>query len=187
MSNSRNFKLKILTAFVIALGFIGISTASESTDQNATGPASTVPVKVALIDGRKFTDYELSGQSRQRSLKTIEKELNELFTKLSKEFLKDGESLEIDVTNMDLPGYIHYAVGSASQDIRIVRSLSHFRVYFNYRLKSADGKILNEGEHKLKEFLDLNSGIRQRTLRNRGNVSDYESPLREWFEETFTG
>jgi len=160
----------LLISLIMTLGFVGTSSAT---------------VKVALIEGKKFTDYEVSGQSRKRSLTTIEKDLNKLFTKLSEDYLKDGRTLEIDVTNLDLPGYIHYNMGYTSQDIRIVRSPTYFKVYFNYRIKTPDGKILTEGEHKLREFLDLSSASQRRKYNKRGNVSYYESPLKNWFKETF--
>ena len=171
--------MKHLKISPLKLLVLAITTLSFSTFAGAS-------VKLELIDGKKFTDYELSGQSRQRSLKTIKKDLHNLFSNLSADYLKDKQSLEIDITNIDLPGYIHYTFGHASQDIRIVRSSDFYKVYFTFRVKSEDGKIIQQGQHQLREFLDLSSSIHHRRNSSRGNVGFYKQPLKEWFKETFT-
>jgi len=171
----KHFKISPLKLVILAITALSFSTSAAAS------------VKIELIDGKKFTDYELSGQSRLRSLKTIKKDLHKLFSNLSSDYLQDKQSLEIDITNIDLPGRIHYGFGHASQDIRVIRSSDFYRVYFTFRVKSEDGKIVQEGQHQLREFLDLNTSIHHRRNHSRGNVGFYKQPLKEWFKETFTG
>ncbi|MCF6193060.1 MAG: DUF3016 domain-containing protein [Kangiellaceae bacterium] len=169
----KHFNISPMKLLVLAITALSLSTFASAS------------VKIELIEGKKFTDYELSGQSRQRSLNTIKKDLHELFSDLSMDYIKENQSLEIDITNIDLPGYIHYTFGHSSQDIRIIRGSDFYRVYFTFRVKSEDGTIVRQGEYQLKEFLDLNSSIHRRRHNSRGNVSYYEQPLKEWFKETF--
>jgi len=170
----KSFKISPLKSFIFAVTVLSFSTLSVAS------------VKIKLIEGKKFTDYEVSGESRQRSLKTIEKDLHRLFSNLSSDYLKEKQVLEIDITNIDLPGYIHYTFGHASQDIRIVRSHDFYKVYFTFRVKSEDGEVVLEGEYQLREFLNLSSSINRRRGHSRGSVAAYERPLKQWFKETFT-
>jgi DUF3016 family protein len=135
---------------------------------------------VKLIDGKKFIDYEVTDQSRPKSLRTIKKDLTRLFTKLSAEFLKENQSIEVEVTNIDLPGIYQYAFTNQNRDMRIIDSNTPYKLYFNYKIKNADGSVVKEGSHKVKEFAD--SGIAQRRTQNRGTVSYYQRPLEKWLK-----
>lgn len=146
-------------------------------------PAVSASIKLNLIDGKKFTDYEISNQSRARSLKTLERDLKKLFGKVSSEFLDEKHIMEIDITNIDLPGIYYYSVGSQHQDIRIVDSNTPYKLYFSYRLKDSEGKIVKQGKHKIKEFSD--SGIASRHRNHQGTVGYYQTPLTKWFKMTF--
>jgi len=141
-------------------------------------------IKLTSIEGKKFIDYEITDQSRKRSLIIIERDLVKLFEKVSSKYLTENELMEIDITYLDLPGWIYYAAGPQNQDIRVVRSDEPYKLYFNYRIKDAAGSIIKEGEQKIKEYSD--SGISRRNQNNRGTVGDYEYPLKKWFKATFT-
>ena len=140
--------------------------------------------QVKLIDGKKFTDYELSNQSRKRSLTTLEKDFNKLFTKLSKKYLKEGQSVSIEVTNLDLAGDIRYNTGATNQDLRIVKDSSLLKLYFNYKVLAKDGSLVTEGEHKIKEFLHLSSHSQRQ--KHRGNLSHFVPFLEKWFKDGFS-
>ena len=169
-------KHKIIRPLINLISFLFIITATTS--------SASATIKLTLIDGEKFTDYEVSNQSRTRSLKTVERDLIKLFDELSSEYLTEKQIMEIDITNIDLPGRFHFGHGSQSQDIRIVDSNASFKLYFNYRIKDSDGNITKEGEHRLKEFSD--SGIASRHKSKRGTLGYYQSPLEKWFKVTFT-
>lgn len=140
-------------------------------------------INLKFIDGKKFTDYEVTGQSRSKSLVTVEKDLNKLLTKLSNEYLKDKQVLEIEVTNIDLPGIYRYAIGPQHQDIRVIEYNRTYRLNFKYRLKNSSGKILKEGTHKLKEQTSLS--LVNRINSHSGTVGYYKKPLQKWFKTSF--
>jgi len=140
-------------------------------------------VQLKFIDGKKFTDYEITGQSRSKSLESIERDLKKLFVKLSTGYIDEKQILEIDVTNIDLPGIFHFSYGPQGQDMRVIESNTRFKLYFNYLVKGSDGEIVKKGEYKIKEFSDSSSSFRLN--KNRGTVGYYEKPLEKWFKQTF--
>jgi len=162
------FKLKWIAAivtFAISSGFTSFVSAD---------------VKLKLIEGKKFSDYEVTGQSRPRSLVTLEKDLNKLFTRLSDQTLKEDQIMEIDVTNIDLPGIYYYSVGPTNRDLRIIDSNTPFKLNFNYRIKNTNGELVKQGAHKIKGFSD--SGTASWRNRNRGTVGYYERSLKKWIK-----
>ena len=167
---SQLVKLITMFASLIFMTAGAISTASAT-------------VKLTLIDGKKFIDYEVTDMTKNKSLQTIQKDLSKLFAKVSAQYLADNETMEVDITNIDLPGIFHFAFRYRNTDIRIVDSNTPFKLYFSYRIKNSEGKIVKQGEHKIKEFSD--SGIASRQHNNLGTVSYYERPLKKWFKVTF--
>jgi hypothetical protein len=148
-------------------------------------PFSSVNADINLkfIEGKKFTDYELTGQSRNKSLDTVEKDLNKLLTKLSSEALTEKQTLEVDVTNIDLPGMVRYGLGPRHQDLRVVESNRPYMLYFTYRLKDLNGKVIKKGEHQLKEYVDFS--LTSRMSSHLGTMGYYKKPLKKWFNKTF--
>ena len=145
---------------------------------------SHADIQLKFIDGKKFTDYEITGQSRSKSLQTLERDLNKLLIKVSSDYLGEKQKLEIDVTNIDLPGIFHFSYGPQGQDMRVVDSNTPYKLYFDYVLKDETGRVVKQGEYKIKEFFD--SGLSTRLRNNRGTLSYYEKPLEKWFKQTFS-
>ncbi len=146
--------------------------------------SSAAEVKVEFIEGKKFSDYEMSGQTRKKSLKVLEKEMLNLFTELSNEVIGKQGVLSIKVKNVDLPGNIRYGMGQTSHDIRVIDNATLFRLDFEYALKNAEGAVLKQGEHQLKEFTDAQPTSLQ--MRNRSALGYFERPLKKWMKETFS-
>ncbi len=164
-------KLSLILPSLILLS-VGVSTSSAT------------EVKVELIEGKKFSDYEMSGQSRKKSLKTLEKEIKSLFSSLSKEVIGEKGQLAIKVKNVDLPGNIRYGMGTTSQDIRVIDRATLFKLDFDYVLTNAAGKVIKQGEHQLKDFTDTQPTSLQ--MRNRSALGFFERPLKKWMTATFT-
>ena len=161
----------VITLFVLSLSVIYIHPINAAS-------------QVKLIEGKKFIDYELTNQTRKRSLVTLEKDFNRVFSKLSTKYLKNGQSITIDVTNLDLAGDIRFNIGSANQNIRVIKEISPIKLYFKYKVVAADGSLVKEGEYKIKEFLSISSNINR--LKNRGNLGHFMPYLEKWFKAEFT-
>lgn len=164
-----NFKLIQIILVVLAVGNIQLVSAET---------------QIAFVDGKKFIDYELTNTSRNKSLEILKKDFNKVFTKLSLKYLKEGQSISVGVTNLDLAGYIVFNTGPNNQDIRIVDNTSPVRLYFNYKVLAEDGSVVSKGEHKIKEFLYLSSSSNR--LKRRGNLSHFIPLLDKWFKSEFS-
>lgn len=146
--------------------------------------SSAAGVKVEFFEAKKFSDYEMTGKSRQKSLKVLEKEIHRLFTELSREVIGSDQQLSIKVKNIDLPGNIRYGMGQSSHDIRVINNATLFRLDFDYTLENASGETVKQGEHQLKEFTDAQ--LTSLKMRNRSALGYFEKPLKKWIKENFT-
>lgn len=169
---------KIIQIILVGLAIANIQVVSAET-QNGD-----VKAQVVLVDGKKFRDYELTNYSRSKSLQILEKDFNRVFAKLSSKYLKDGQSISISVTNLDLPGDLRFSVGPNHQGIRIVRDISPMKLTFDYKVLAKDGSVVSEGEYKIKEFLHLSSHSKR--LRHRGNLAHFMPSLEKWFKSEFS-
>ena len=179
-----NFKLIQIILVVFAVTNIQVVSAeTQNANLNANLNAS-VKAKVVLVDGKKFRDYELANYSRSKSLQILEKDFSRVFTKLSSKYLKDGQSIAVSVTNLDLPGDLRFSVGPNHQDIRIVKDISPMKLIFDYKILVNDGSVVSEGEYKIKEFLHLS--LHSTRLKHRGNLAHFMPLLEKWFKSEFS-
>ena len=147
-----------------------------------TTASSAAELKVEFTETNKFSDYELTGHTRKKSLSILKKDIQELFKELSDELIDETHHLHINVKNIDLPGNIRYGMGQTSKDIRVIDRDTMFKLSFDYILKDASGAIVNQGEHQLKEFTDAQHSTIPR--RNKGTLAYFEKPLKEWMKST---
>ncbi|MBV1910246.1 MAG: DUF3016 domain-containing protein [Kangiellaceae bacterium] len=138
--------------------------------------------KVEFTEAKKFSDYELTGHSRKQSLKLLKVDLVKLFDQLTNKELDQGQTIEVNVTNIDLPGIMRYAYGASHQDIRVIKSNTPYKLYFEFSIKSAGGSVLKQGEFKLKEF--ANHHLSSMRNRNRSTVGYFKEPLKKWLTKT---
>ena len=141
-------------------------------------------VEIKLIEPKKFRDIELSGKTKKRSIETVKKDLNKLFAVVSKSYVKDEETLMVEVLDVDLPGYLDFTRGHGSQDIRIVKDLEPYRLKFRYQTKDAQGNVVKSGEKQIKEFLTKMPLQIQRS--RSGTVVYFEKELEKWFEQEYS-
>jgi hypothetical protein len=139
-------------------------------------------VKLEFIEPKKFSDYEMSGQTRKKSLTMLEKQLNNMFTEIAKEIVGDEYKLAIKVKNIDLPGNIRYGMGQTSHDIRVIDTATLFKLEFEYILTNATGETVKQGQHLLKDFTDSQQTSLQ--MRNRSALGYFEKPLKKWMKAT---
>jgi hypothetical protein len=167
----RKFKFQVI--FGLLTGLVLLS-----------GPTQAVAsVELKLIDGKKFSDYQLTGDSRSKSLERLKKDFTQLFEVVSKEYVSKGEQLEVDVTNVDLPGRIHYFYGPNNDDVRVVESNTPYRLYFKFRVKDAAGKVIKQGEGKIRDFSE--SHARKLNRRQFGAAESYHLAVKKWFKNQF--
>ena len=161
--------LVLFTAIAMLIGF------SQS---------AAAAVEVKFVEPEKFRDIELSGFSKKRSIEHVQKDLTKIFKEIAKDYVGEKEKLSIEVTNIDLAGYIDYMSGDANRDIRVVRNSDIYKLYFRFESKNESGDTTKQGEKKIREFLTHKPS---RLIKNsKGNTVNYfEDDLKKWFKEEF--
>lgn len=106
------------------------------------------------------------------------KDLEKHFAKLA-EMLPAGQTLKIDVTDVDLAGDTHH--GGVNRT-RIVKEIYSPRMNFSYQILDADGSVIKSDDVVVKD-MNFMSGS---SLKYRNKSLGYEKKmLDEWFNETF--
>ncbi|MCF6193766.1 MAG: DUF3016 domain-containing protein [Kangiellaceae bacterium] len=141
-------------------------------------------VSITFENSNKFTDYELTGESRKKSLKILKNDFHKLFNLLAKNYIAEDDEMEISITNIDLAGTIRFNQSSAGQNVRVIKDNNFIRLHFNYRVRDNNGELLKEGQYKLKEITrSSNSKISNSRF---GKIRHFVKPLKSWFSITFT-
>jgi len=146
--------------------------------------ATSAEIEVSLKEPNKFVDIRLSGKSRNQSKKIIKKDLVKLFSSLSKDILKEGQTLKVEVSNLDLPGHIDYARAGFNQEMRLVKYPDFYRIEFSYELVDKSGTSIKSGNEKLKGFVE-NRPTRKRSNKY-GSLDHFAGDIEEWLKSTFS-
>lgn len=141
-------------------------------------------VEVKFISPEKFTDVRLSNKGKKRSIKTVEKDVHKLFSKLSKDIVNPEQKLVIQVSNIDLPGYMDFMRGDGNNDIRIIKDMDFYKIEFSYELFDNSGVSLKSGEKKIKGFMNHRPS---RLKSNKfGTVDYFANDIEEWLKSEFS-
>lgn len=132
-------------------------------------------VEVNYIDAERYTDIGFGSFERARN----QGSLNAAFQDLAKQ-LSDGQTLKLDVLEVDLAGEVH---PGAVRDTRIVRGgVDWPRITLRYTLQ-AGGQTLKVGEQRLS---DMNYLFPARHFSQRDGSLPYEQRMiARWFTDTF--
>jgi hypothetical protein len=88
--------------------------------------------------------------------------------------LAPGQRLDIEGTDVDRAGEYEPWRGPRFADVRIIKDLYPPRIDLNFTLRGADGKVLREGQRKLRDpaFLSHSFGSDQDPLRYEKSLID---------------
>lgn len=168
--NSKVSHIKLYLLIACAILFIFISSSAAAGTQ------------VTLVEPKKFSDYALSGQSKKNSIKTINKQFNVMFADIAKDIISEDEQLTIEITDLNLAGYIEYFFGNQNREMRILKDPDHYRLEFKYELKSSDGTVKRSGEARIKEFVHHNPRVKSNY--KYSHVGYMKDDLESWFKKT---
>ncbi|GAA0200334.1 hypothetical protein GCM10009123_04610 [Kangiella japonica] len=171
----KNCKRILVSAIgVLALGWGSASIANPGKDSKQ----SQERIQVEWSDFNDYRDVRAASEPRGTFHKRVKKSFEKFFKEYSKE-LPEGQTLSIKILDLDLAG--HVELGS-TRDIRVMKDIHFPRMNFSYTLTGADGKVLKEGEAKLK---DMNYLYHEKTWKRYREGFYYEKRMfREWFEDT---
>jgi|GEM_PF-2718126 len=149
-------------------------------------PSAFAKVEVKLVEPQKFHDYEISNYTKKKSRELLQKHFSRLFAKVSKDFIQESDVLMVDITDIDLAGYMEYFYGNMQRNVRIVKDNTRFRIKFDYKLTNAAGETLKEGKGEIRDFLDHRPVRAELKHKEYQSISYMHDPVLDWMKETFT-
>jgi hypothetical protein len=135
-------------------------------------------------DVDSFTDFSVYGMTEEKTLDLFEAEIDDTLTSLEKKYLKEGQTMVITFTDIDMAGDIQPWRNRYDADIRYVEDVYPPRLKFTYTLTDSEGKVLKEGEDSISDLAYLWNSLA--AIKTRYNNFFYETTLLEdWFRKNF--
>lgn len=160
--------------------FITIATASLC----LIGSLSAQELVTEYENFEKYSDFSVYGHSEARTLKIFKAEVEDEKSRIMGEHLKEGETLTITFTDIDMAGDIQPWRNTHNADIRYVEDIYPPRLKFRYVLTDAEGETLMEGEESISDLAYQMNALAP--MRTRYSHFFYELELlRNWTRKTF--
>jgi hypothetical protein len=124
-------------------------------------------VHVSYKDPQHFTEAKRSSGVHLVKANDYLKPLKEYITQRAARILAPGQRLDIEVTDVDRAGEYEPWRGPRFDDVRIIKDIYPPRIDLDFTLTGADGKVLRQGQRKLRDtaFLTRSSMGNQDSLR----------------------
>ena len=106
-------------------------------------------VEVIFENPEEYRDIDYGDHNTRRGIKIHLPILEKHILKQGKRFLKDGQTLSMTITDIDLAGEYEPWRSPDFDDIRIVKDIYPPRISFSFELKDSEGTVLKSGEEKL--------------------------------------
>ncbi|MBL8644699.1 MAG: DUF3016 domain-containing protein [Rhodospirillaceae bacterium] len=166
--------LTVLTAGLALAA--GVAVADEK-----AAPADQAPnVKVSFLNPEKYLDAGLYRDYGAKSREATMTELRKHFEKLGAKYLAPGQTLSIDVEDIDLAGRFEPWRADA-YDIRFLTDATWPRITLRYKLEGAGGTVTS-GEEVVRNM----NYLMLQTRRDSGETLHHEKAmLDDWFKSRF--
>jgi hypothetical protein len=137
--------------------------------------AANAGVTVQWVSPEEFRDAYYTSSKTEKSRQIILDDLQKFIVEQASQYLKEGENLEIRVTNVDMAG--EFEPWTDNPDVRSIRSPYFAYIAFGYRLTGADGKVIKENDNvRLTNHL-----LTPPNLPDRDEMEPYlRQTLRDW-------
>ena len=134
-------------------------------------------VEVSFDDSVPFTDAGIARYDKEATLQTLEQHLKAL----GQRHLADGQTLKVEVLDIDLAGRTRWLWGPA-YEVRVMKDwVDPPRISLRYSLH-ADGRAIRSAEETVSDFGYLN---RFTSRRFDGPLPHEKQMLDRWFRERF--
>ena len=152
----------------------------------AVATASALPasaagkVEVTYIEPQNFADIGRNAVDREQTLKLMSEYLQSLGAKLPQ-----GQTLRLEVTDLDLAGNVEPFGWRTGSEVRVMRGRADWpHMNLRYTLV-AEGRVLKTGDAKLADMNYMQS-LQGREQAHSSDALAYEKHMvRRWFDETF--
>lgn len=131
-------------------------------------------VDVHYKDPQNFTEAKRSFGMHLIDADAYLQPLKDYIAQRASRILAPGQRLDIEVTDVKRAGEYEPWRGPRFQDVRIIKDIYPPRIDLNFTLYGADGKVLRQGQRKLRDaaFLSRNSISDQDSLRYEKSLID---------------
>ena len=167
-------KTRLLLSFVTGLAAV---CAGQAADEAKPG----TQVTVTYVAPEKFSDVrdDMTGSDRDRD--RVLDEIRTHIESMARSYLAAGQTLEIQVTDVDLAGDFEPWHGINFDRIRILKEIYPPRMNLEFRLLDAQGRVVSEGKRRLQNLGYLMSiGMTgQDRLRHDKDL------IRDWMRQEF--
>jgi len=134
--------------------------------------------EVTWTDYKSYRDIHEGNSGRTQFRERIFKDFEKHFSQLAAT-LPEGQTLKIDVTDVDLAGDTH--VGGIDR-MRIIKHMYSPRMNFSYQLVDIKGEVIQSDDVVVKDMNFMSNT----SLKYRNQSLGYEKKmLDDWFEKTF--
>ena len=144
--------------------------------------AAAADVSVVFVEPEKYTDSAYSRAfASPRDRAEVERDIEQHLQRLGARVLPQGDSLRVEVLDVDLAGHFEPLRLHGGTDVRIVRDITWPRIRLRYTLTRGD-QVVGSGEERLSDMNFL-------ATPNRYSPDDrlrYEKAMLDrWFESRF--
>ena len=116
----------------------------------AAGPDKPVSrVEVIFVEPDKFTDVKDELLQTERGRNYLLEQLKVHMQSVAAKYVKEGQHLEIKVSDVDLAGGFEPWHGGNFDRIRILRDQYPPRMELEFRLVDAEGRVISTGKRRL--------------------------------------
>jgi len=144
--------IAIFAALALWLGSIAPLAAA------AVAPAES-SVSVTFVNPEQFTENRLYGRQDRFNRIDYLAQLKAYLIKQGQAVLKPGQSLHVNITDIQLAGAYEPWHGPRWDYVRIMRDIYPPRIDLDFRLVDQDGNVLREGKRVLRNIDYLHSGV----------------------------
>lgn len=149
----------------------------------APAVAATSNVEVSYVNPQKFQDAGMEGTRGVRDVGRTLDALTKHFEKAGARYLKPGQSLKVEVLDLDLAGRVEWW-RTNFHDARILRDIDSPMIKLRYTL-TEDGRTVSSGEERVRD-LDYLWGIRP-WIGQHEALKYEKNMLNDWFRARFAG
>lgn len=138
-------------------------------------------IKLTFVDWEKFSDISVMGRSDKPACDLIRREFERHLNNLTKRRLDPGQTLVINMKDIDLAGAVEPWRNPDFGHVRYLRDTHPPRLVFDYQLLAADGAVIKEGSERL-----TNPTFRYQQITSDRDTTYFEQQLlTDWVDQTF--
>ena len=127
------------------------------------GAAAVTPaessVSVTYVNPEHFTENRMYGRQDRFNRIDYLAQLKAYLIKQGQAVLKPGQSLQVNITDIQLAGAYEPWHGPRWDYVRVMRDIYSPRIDLDFRLVDQDGNVLREGKRVLRDLDYLHSGV----------------------------